>query len=50
MDPPAFQKARLKSLELQYKQEIEQKLAALPHKDKADKIPWEDFRENLNIP
>lgn len=50
MDPPAFQKARLKSIEMQYKREIEEKLASLPHKDKGDKIPWEDFRDNLNIP
>jgi hypothetical protein len=34
MDPPAFQKARLKSLEMQYKREIEDKLATIPHKDK----------------
>lgn len=50
MDPPAFQKARLKSLEAEYKKEIEEKLAALPHKDKMEKIPWETFKENLNIP
>lgn len=50
MDPPAFQKARLKSLEAEYKKEIEERLAALPHKDKLEKIPWETFKENLNIP
>ena len=57
MDPPAFQKARLKSLgtlcynsEQEYKREIEEKIAALPHKDKMEKIPWEAFKDNLNIP
>ncbi len=50
MDPPAFQKARLKSIEMQYKREIEEKLAAIPNRDKLDKIPWENFRDNLNIP
>lgn len=44
MDPPAFQKARLKSLEMQYKREIEDKLATIPHKDKIEKIHWENFR------
>jgi len=34
MDPPAFQKARLKSKEMQYKQEIEMRLANMPLKDK----------------
>lgn len=50
MDPPAFQKARLKSLEQEYKKEIEEKIAALPHRDKMEKIPWETFKDNLNIP
>ncbi len=40
MDPPAFQKARQKSLELEYKKEIQAKLAAIPHRDKLEKIPW----------
>ncbi len=22
----------------------------MPHKDKLDKIPWETFKDNLNIP
>ena len=22
----------------------------MPHKDKMEKIPWETFKENLNIP
>lgn len=50
MDPPAFQKARQRSLEEEYKKEIEEKLAAMPHKEKMEKIPWEEFKENLNIP
>ena len=50
MDPPAFQKARQRSLEEEYKKEIEEKLAALPHKQKMEKIPWDEFKENLNIP
>ena len=25
-------------------------MASLPHKEKMDKIPWEEFKENLNIP
>lgn len=50
MDPPAFQKARQKSLQLEYKKEIQAKLAAIPHRDKLEKIPWETFRDNLNIP
>jgi hypothetical protein len=25
-------------------------LASLPLKDKIEKIPWETFKENLNIP
>ena len=29
---------------------LEEKLATLTHKEKMDKIPWENFRENLNIP
>ncbi len=33
-----------------YKQEIKDKLASMPMKDKLEKIPWETFRENLNIP
>jgi hypothetical protein len=35
---------------MQYKREIEEKLAAIPNRDKLDKIPWENFRDNLNIP
>ena len=50
MDPPAFQKARQRSLEEEYKKEIVEKLAAMPQKEKMEKIPWEEFKENLNIP
>jgi len=50
MDPPSYLKARLKSQELQYKRQIEEKLASMPVKDKIERIPWETFRDNLNIP
>ena len=50
MDPPAFQKARLKSKEMEYKREIEMQIASLPHKEKGEKIPWAQFKDNLNIP
>lgn len=50
MDPPAFQKARIKSREMALKRKIEEKIAAIHYKDKIEKIPWEKFKDNLNIP
>jgi hypothetical protein len=35
---------------MEYKKKIEERIAAIPYKDKIEKIPWETFRENLNIP
>jgi hypothetical protein len=50
MDPPSFIRARIKSEQENIKKKIMEEMEAMPYKDKMEKIPWEKYRDNLNIP
>lgn len=50
MDPPAFIRARMKSQQEHIKKRIIEEMEAMPAKAKLQKIPWEQYKESLNIP